>query len=149
MKNPAAVVITPEPNPPKATPITTGTTSTRAVVATLMWLRSENITAPRATAKVIPASDPSSDRRLMPVTITVGRVRNDGGVMHEDRVRAGSFGEDAEQYDRSRPTYPNDLVEYIVGSGLQTVLDVGCGTGKAGRLFAEHGCAVLGIEPDG
>jgi SAM-dependent methyltransferase len=28
------------------------------------------------------------------------------------------------------------------------VLDVGCGTGIAGRLFARHGCRVLGVEPD-
>ena len=28
------------------------------------------------------------------------------------------------------------------------VLDVGCGTGKAARLFAERGCRVLGVEPD-
>jgi SAM-dependent methyltransferase len=28
------------------------------------------------------------------------------------------------------------------------VLDVGCGTGKAGRLFAARGANVLGIEPD-
>ena len=166
-------MITPATNPPMATPTTTGTTSTRAVVATLMWLRREKITAPRATAKAIPATDPRSDRRLekdvekpiystsfsavrsteaermvTPVTITAPGLVNDCGVMHEDRVRAGSFGEDAEQYDRSRPSYPKELVDYIVGPGMKTVLDVGCGTGKAGRLFAERGCAVLGIEPD-
>ncbi len=30
----------------------------------------------------------------------------------------------------------------------RTVLDVGCGTGIAARLFTERGCDVLGLEPD-
>ena len=28
------------------------------------------------------------------------------------------------------------------------MLDIGCGTGIAGRLFRERGCQVLGVEPD-
>jgi SAM-dependent methyltransferase len=69
-------------------------------------------------------------------------------VLHDDRRRAGSFGDDAEQYDRARPSYPATLIDDLVDDGVRDVLDVGCGTGKVGRLFAARGCSVLGIEPD-
>ncbi|MGH3917188.1 MAG: class I SAM-dependent methyltransferase [Pseudonocardiaceae bacterium] len=68
--------------------------------------------------------------------------------MHEDRRRADSFGTDAEQYDRARPSYPAELVDDLVGPDVRRVLDVGCGTGIAARLFAARGCAVFGVEPD-
>jgi SAM-dependent methyltransferase len=68
--------------------------------------------------------------------------------MHEDRQRAGSFGDDAEQYDRARPSYPAALVDDLLSDGARRVLDVGCGTGIASRLFAERGCDVVGVEPD-
>lgn len=67
------------------------------------------------------------------------------------RRRAASFGEDAEQYERSRPTYPATVVDGLladVGGGPVDVLDIGCGTGKLGRLFAQRRCAVTGVEPD-
>ena len=62
--------------------------------------------------------------------------------------RAWSFGEDAEAYDRARPGYPEPLVDDLAGGGGIDVLDVGCGTGKLGRLLAERGCRVLGVEHD-
>ena len=69
-------------------------------------------------------------------------------MMHEDRARAGSFGEDAVLYDRARPSYPAALVDALMVNQPQEVLDVGCGTGIAGRLFADRECRVLGVEPD-
>ncbi|HSO95927.1 MAG TPA: methyltransferase domain-containing protein [Acidimicrobiia bacterium] len=69
-------------------------------------------------------------------------------VLHEDRRRAESFGREAERYERTRPSYPDALVALLLAEGPGAVLDVGCGTGKAGRLFADRGCAVLGVEPD-
>lgn len=76
------------------------------------------------------------------------------GSTHQDRRRAESFGTDAEQYDRARPGYPAALVDDLLAGGAGgaggagDVLDVGCGTAKAGRLFADRGCRVLGVEPD-
>ena len=69
-------------------------------------------------------------------------------MIHENRRRAESFGEDADQYDRARPTYPTQLVDDLMVDQPRHVLDVGCGTGKAGRLFADRGCQVLGVELD-
>jgi trans-aconitate methyltransferase len=60
-------------------------------------------------------------------------------VIHQDRRRAGSFGEAAEQYERARPSYPVELVDALMADHPGRVLDVGCGTGKAGRLFAVRG----------
>jgi SAM-dependent methyltransferase len=69
--------------------------------------------------------------------------------IHRQRQVAESFGEDAERYDRTRPRYPDAMVERIVAaSSGRDVLDVGCGTGIAARAFQAAGCAVLGVEPD-
>jgi SAM-dependent methyltransferase len=69
-------------------------------------------------------------------------------VSHCDRRRAESFGADAARYDRSRPGYPAALIDELMSAAPRTVLDVGCGTGKAGRPFLQRGCRVLGVEPD-
>jgi SAM-dependent methyltransferase len=62
---------------------------------------------------------------------------------------AESFGVRAERYDRTRPPYPEALVDRVVellpGSD---VVDVGCGTGIVARQFRAAGCRVLGVEPD-
>jgi SAM-dependent methyltransferase len=72
-------------------------------------------------------------------------------ALHEDRRRASSFGDDAERYDRSRPSYPAALADDLLdgaGDKPSDVLDVGCGTGIVARLFAARGCRVLGVEAD-
>ena len=62
--------------------------------------------------------------------------------------RAESFGTVADLYDRARPSYPPALVDALLVDGARGVLDVGCGTGKAGALLAARGCIVLGVEVD-
>lgn len=64
------------------------------------------------------------------------------------RARAESFGAVAADYDRYRPTYPDLLMDDLVALRARTVLDIGCGTGKAATLLAARGLAVLGVEPD-
>ena len=68
---------------------------------------------------------------------------------HRHRQVAESFGVDPERYDRTRPRYPDALVERVVAASPgHDVLDVGCGTGAEARQFQAAGCTVLGIEPD-
>jgi SAM-dependent methyltransferase len=68
--------------------------------------------------------------------------------VHGERHRAESFGSVAAQYDRIRPSYPLALIDDLVAGNPHDVLDIGCGTGKAGRLFLERGLSVLGVEVD-
>ena len=68
--------------------------------------------------------------------------------MFAERGRAESFGELAERYDRARPSYPDGLLDELLRERPRRVLDAGCGTGKAGALFAQRGCDVLGVEVD-
>jgi SAM-dependent methyltransferase len=73
----------------------------------------------------------------------------DPPASHQARQVAESFGADAERYDRARPGYPAAMVDRIVtASPGPDLLDVGCGTGIAARLFQAAGCRVLGVDPD-
>lgn len=67
---------------------------------------------------------------------------------HLNRARAESFGAVAAEYDRFRPGYPDQLIDDLVALRPAAVLDIGCGTGKAARLLAARGVAVLGVEID-
>ncbi|MCP9984303.1 class I SAM-dependent methyltransferase [Actinomadura madurae] len=68
---------------------------------------------------------------------------------HRARHVAESFGTDAARYDRTRPAYPDAMVDRIAAASPgPDVLDVGCGTGTAARQFQAAGCTVLGVEPD-
>jgi SAM-dependent methyltransferase len=62
--------------------------------------------------------------------------------------RSKLFGQQAEAYDRFRPTYPDAVIDELLGpepSALD-VLDVGCGTGIASRQMVHRGAKVLGVE---
>jgi SAM-dependent methyltransferase len=69
-----------------------------------------------------------------------------------DRQRLGRlFDEVAELYDRVRPEYPDQLFADLVAitgiDATSSVLEVGCGTGKATRSLATVGCQVTAVEP--
>lgn len=62
------------------------------------------------------------------------------------------FGKVADLYDKYRPGYPDAVVEWLASTAALApgarVLDVGCGTGIAARLFARHGFAVTAVDPN-
>jgi SAM-dependent methyltransferase len=58
------------------------------------------------------------------------------------------FGKVAESYDRGRPGYPREAVEWMVGRGPCSVLELGAGTGKLTRTLVELGHDVHATEPD-
>ena len=64
------------------------------------------------------------------------------------RERAKLFDGEAERYDRSRPAYPEGLMDQVLGSSPEdlAVLDIGCGTGIASRQMAARGARVMGVE---
>ncbi|MEU6229177.1 class I SAM-dependent methyltransferase [Streptomyces sp. NPDC047042] len=57
----------------------------------------------------------------------------------------------AEAYERFRPGYPGELFDMVTayaGRTVRTALEIGAGTGKATRLFAQRGVMVTATEPD-
>ena len=62
-----------------------------------------------------------------------------------------TFDAVAEAYDRSRPRYPEALIDAIFElSGIAAdgkILEIGCGTGQATRALARRGHRILGLEP--
>src|SRR6202012_108993 len=74
--------------------------------------------------------------------------RDPGSARPLAQERSGLFDLQAEAYDRFRPTYPDTVIDELLGpepEGLD-VLDVGCGTGIASRQMAQRGAKVLGVE---
>jgi SAM-dependent methyltransferase len=103
-----------------------------------------------------------SDHRCLRVPLPM--IRRLGGAKRPgidgaDRVRmlgmssrARSFGVIAEAYERFRPGYPVELFDMVMtyaGQPVRTALEIGAGTGKATRLFAQRGVTVTATEPDG
>lgn len=66
------------------------------------------------------------------------------------RPRRLLFGEDAELYDRARPTYPDELFDDLVGfaGGPGRAVDAACGTGKVTVGLAARGFGGVGVEAD-
>ena len=65
--------------------------------------------------------------------------------------RALSFGRVPEAYEQFRPGYPVELFDTVIayaGQPVRTALEIGAGTGKATRLFAQPGITVTATEPD-
>jgi len=68
------------------------------------------------------------------------------GPSHERRRL--SFGANATEYERFRPTYPDAAIRFVLGNRPLRVLDLGAGTGLLTRRLASHGHDVLAVEPD-
>ena len=58
----------------------------------------------------------------------------------------------AQAYEQFRPAYPAELYDVVMtyaARPIRTALEIGAGTGKATRLFAQRGVTVTATEPDG
>ncbi|RIK11453.1 MAG: hypothetical protein DCC49_00695 [Acidobacteria bacterium] len=67
-----------------------------------------------------------------------------------ERNQAFVFGEVADGYERTRPSYPealfDDVLEYCA-KATPRILEIGAGTGKATVSLAKRGVAVVALEP--
>lgn len=61
------------------------------------------------------------------------------------------FDAGAETYERGRPTYSVDTVDWVVRTGRlgpgKTVVDLAAGTGKLTRLLVPSGARIVAVEP--
>ena len=69
---------------------------------------------------------------------TVTRSRHD---------RSLSFGSAAAAYERGRPSYPPDAIDWLLPPGARNVLDLGAGTGKLTTRLVERGLDVVAVDP--
>lgn len=65
----------------------------------------------------------------------------------EWQQRAGSFGSAADSYERGRPGYPAEALQWCLPVGARDVLDLGAGTGKLTRGLLDLGLDVVAVEP--
>ncbi len=61
--------------------------------------------------------------------------------------QAASFDRAAEVYEKTRPEYPAEAVDWLVPADAKTVLDLGAGTGKLTRALAARGLEVFAVDP--
>jgi SAM-dependent methyltransferase len=70
----------------------------------------------------------------------------------DSETRGLRFGQVAEEYERVRPSYPAALIDgAIARAGIgreETVVEIGCGTGKLTRDLVARGLRVEAVEPD-
>lgn len=64
---------------------------------------------------------------------------------HEEN--AASFDRGADAYERGRPEYPAEAVDWLLPDGAHTVLDLGAGTGKLARALTARELEVFAVDP--
>lgn len=61
--------------------------------------------------------------------------------------RSLSFGSEAAAYERGRPSYPPEAIDWLLPPGARDVLDLGAGTGKLTTRLVERGLKVIAVDP--
>jgi SAM-dependent methyltransferase len=67
--------------------------------------------------------------------------------MHDRTEHANSFGPAAHIYERGRPPYPPEAVDWLLPPGSPRVLDLGAGTGKLTRELTARRLPVTAVDP--
>jgi SAM-dependent methyltransferase len=88
------------------------------------------------------SEEPSEHRRRCAALISDAMIHEAAGT---------GFERAAEQYERGRPDYPSDAIDWLVEqldlAPGRVVLDVGAGTGKLTRALLPSGAEVVAVEP--
>ncbi|OBI45336.1 SAM-dependent methyltransferase [Mycobacterium kyorinense] len=63
------------------------------------------------------------------------------------QARSLSFGAEAAAYERGRPSYPPEAIDWLLPAEARDVLDLGAGTGKLTTRLVERGLAVVAVDP--
>jgi len=74
-----------------------------------------------------------------------------GGLTTDEARLAGqglTFGGAAAAYERGRPTYPQEAVDWLIPTEAADVVDLGAGTGKFTRLLVDGKRTVTAVDPD-
>ena len=68
-------------------------------------------------------------------------------MTESQRDRSLSFGSEAAAYERGRPSYPPEAIDWLLPPGARDVLDLGAGTGKLTTRLVERGLDVVAVDP--
>jgi ubiquinone/menaquinone biosynthesis C-methylase UbiE len=77
----------------------------------------------------------------------VSHRQNESVPPADKTTRARSFGAVADIYDRGRPGWPAEAIEWVLGPEPREVLDLGAGTGKLTAALLAAGHRVTALEP--
>jgi SAM-dependent methyltransferase len=68
-------------------------------------------------------------------------------VTRPEQAASLSFGAEAAAYERGRPSYPPEAIDWLLPAEARDVLDLGAGTGKLTTRLVERGLDVVAVDP--
>lgn len=68
-------------------------------------------------------------------------------MTRSERAASLSFGAEAAAYERGRPSYPPEAIDWLLPAEARDVLDLGAGTGKLTTRLVERGLDVVAVDP--
>src|SRR4051794_3210517 len=85
----------------------------------------------------------------LPSRVIVPSLTTARAYIHSDTVvdPARSFDLAAEEYEATRPSYPDEVLDLLPVAADAAVLDLGAGTGKLTRVLARRYARVIAVEP--